>query len=566
MTVGGAMRSRQRHVFSFTLTLFFGFSIVGGGLGRPDASRLSAQQPELPPADQQRALGQVAVGQAAAGDSLSAARTLAVIDDPAVRDGAVEQIQQGAGGGAIADFATLMALIESTVEPDTWDTLGGPSSMFPYPGGIYVDSQGLLHETVRDAAGDRVQTLREMLDRAAEPLGDRNTDWKRPARLRCVSLRRLSAEIVRQRTIGNETLASLPDAMRHMAGLSDIKFVMLDPDAGDIVLAGPFGGIDRSDGWTRDRASGQVVMMLSAFTAAVHATQHRQPFGCSIDPTDQAIADALAVADKIQRKAIPLSDSADAMREALGRQRVRIFGTSGDQPLAWLLVEADRHMKQLALGEQPMPDGVPSYLDAIDRHIAAGVPDQQLLRLWFTGAPMSVRAGPERLTFALSGTPLKLARENQIPDRFGGREHARADIRLSEFVESFNRNLPAIVDRYPLYSALISVYRAAALAELLHRHADVETTEQALGPLIDSSQQERAGFPVPREVESIAVMHTVQHKRQRHHILIASGGVWVEPQTTLARSVEIYPPLGNARPAKTDPPREIEHWWWDREG
>jgi hypothetical protein len=297
----------------------------------------------------------------------------------------------------------------------------------------------------------------------------------------------------------------------------------------------------------------------------MQAAQNRQPFGCSIDPTDRAIADALTAAEKIRRKATPLPAAAAAIQQALGRQRVRIFGISGEQPLAWLLVEADRHMKQLALGEQPMPDGVPSYFDAIDRHIAAGVPHAQLLRLWFTGAPMSVRAGPERLTFELSGTPLKLARENQIPDRFGGRADAPADVRLTEFVESFNRNLPAIVDRYPLYGALLSVYRAAAVAELIHRHGEHKAMQKAYPPLVDSSHAGSDRFPVPREVDSIAVMHTVRDGRQRHHVLIASGGVWVKPQSTLARAVGRYPPLGNARPEATDRPQANKYWWWDVE-
>jgi len=39
----------------------------------------------------------------------------------------------GAGGGAFADFDSLIALIETTVAPETWETLGGPSTMQPYP-------------------------------------------------------------------------------------------------------------------------------------------------------------------------------------------------------------------------------------------------------------------------------------------------------------------------------------------------------------------------------------------------------------------------------------------------
>ncbi|MEM9588098.1 MAG: hypothetical protein AAGA03_12525 [Planctomycetota bacterium] len=38
----------------------------------------------------------------------------------------------GRGGGAFADFDSLMQLIQTTIVPDTWELLGGPSTMQPY--------------------------------------------------------------------------------------------------------------------------------------------------------------------------------------------------------------------------------------------------------------------------------------------------------------------------------------------------------------------------------------------------------------------------------------------------
>ncbi len=37
-----------------------------------------------------------------------------------------------AGGGSVADFDSLIELIETTVAPETWESLGGPSNMQPY--------------------------------------------------------------------------------------------------------------------------------------------------------------------------------------------------------------------------------------------------------------------------------------------------------------------------------------------------------------------------------------------------------------------------------------------------
>ena len=40
--------------------------------------------------------------------------------------------------GEFADFDALMKLIETIVVPDTWEALGGPSTMSPYPENISI--------------------------------------------------------------------------------------------------------------------------------------------------------------------------------------------------------------------------------------------------------------------------------------------------------------------------------------------------------------------------------------------------------------------------------------------
>ena len=37
------------------------------------------------------------------------------------------------GGAALADFDTLIELITSTIKPDTWDEVGGPGAIEPFP-------------------------------------------------------------------------------------------------------------------------------------------------------------------------------------------------------------------------------------------------------------------------------------------------------------------------------------------------------------------------------------------------------------------------------------------------
>ncbi len=58
----------------------------------------------------------------------------------------------GQGGAAMADFDTLMQLIRDTIQPDTWDDLGGAGTITPFPGNLslVVSATQQVHEEIRD--------------------------------------------------------------------------------------------------------------------------------------------------------------------------------------------------------------------------------------------------------------------------------------------------------------------------------------------------------------------------------------------------------------------------------
>lgn len=66
----------------------------------------------------------------------------------------------GAGGGSFADFDSLMTLIETTVVPDTWEALGGSSTMAPYPQNLSL----IISTTsdVHDQIIDLIESLRSL--------------------------------------------------------------------------------------------------------------------------------------------------------------------------------------------------------------------------------------------------------------------------------------------------------------------------------------------------------------------------------------------------------------------
>ena len=501
-------------------------------------------------------LAQVASTQGSLGNPVAAAQAAQAIQSPSERMGAM----QGArGGGAFADFDSLMQLIQTTVVPDTWEALGGPSTMAPYPQGVYVDTDGTLRPCESFSSDDAAANLRSLLSRGAagnNAVVD-NAAWRRPSPLRCVSLRRLRDELTHRSILAADTDV----AMLHMAGLSEIKYVFLSEN--DIVLAGPVGGIETTKGWHRDRQSGLSTLRSDFLLTCIASAMANQPFGCTIDPTPEGMQRAAAVSTGIQANRIPIGKAAEQMSKALGMQRVEVFGTAGDTPVGYLMVEADRHMKQLALGQEPMPDGVKNYLDIIDDSIARGPPNEMLLRLWFTASQRSVRADADRSVFEIGGDAIQLSGENQRALANGQRGQVAMDPRTDAFVGQFNRHWTAIRTKYPLYGALESIYRAASIAAVLDRHAVSPQHQAILQALTQHASSSQWLMPSPRQVESIAVLHKVRHGRTIHNVVVASGGVLVSTRESVQPKLIDYPALASVRKPAASQPRVIQRWWWD---
>ena len=402
------------------------------------------------------------------------------LGDSPIRGTDVPGAEQGAGqgGGSFADFQSLMDLIQTTVVPDTWEALGGPSTMAPYPQGVYVDATGTIRDCESFASSDAVEDLKSLLSRSDlvnEP--DQPLAWRQPSGLRCVSLSRLLDQWTRWQSDG----LAPSDAMLNMAGISQVQYLIFEDN--DIVIAGPVGGIDQVQGWYRDRQSGLNPLRWDFFRTCIGSALQNQPFGCTIDPTQEGLQRAAAVGTAVQTDKIPIGKAADEMVHALGMQRVEVFGTAGDTPIGYVMVEADRHMKQLALGIHPMPTGAVNYLDVIDASIEKGPPNELLLRLWFTPAP-AIRADTDRKVFELAGTPIRLSGQNERAMASGQRGNVTQDFRTEAFVASFNKNWNAIRSQYPIYGVLESIYQTASIAELIRRFGDAPSDRQTAALLV----------------------------------------------------------------------------------
>ncbi|TWU49687.1 DUF1598 domain-containing protein [Rubripirellula reticaptiva] len=463
------------------------------------------------------------------------------------------------GGASFANFDSLIELIQTTVVPDTWDTLGGPSSMNEYAQGIYVDAKGTVRVCETAASADNAANLKSMLlspPKNAAAMGD----WQAASSLRCVSLRRLLNETSQRRA--NGTAISAP--MNYLAGLSEVQYVFIDAEHDDIVIAGPVGGIETIDGIPRDRESMRGTLRLDFLQACLASTFSGLPFGCTIDPTTEGLQRSAAVAASVQSDKLPIGKAAGALAEALGTQRVEVFGTAGDTPMAYLMVHADRHMKELALGKHAMPRGAMNYLDVTAATIDRGMPTDLLLRLWFTASPRTARADKDHTVFEITGSPIRLSGENERAMASGARGNLATDFRTEMFVADFNKNFHNIRSQYPVYGSLEAIYQTASVAELLRRFADADSLKTLIEQFAHSASSTNTWMQTPTQIESIAVLHKIRHGRSIHNLLIASGGVAVNGPATLASTVADYPSLASLSTIPESRPRVIQDWWWDR--
>ena len=75
----------------------------------------------------------------------------------------------------------------------------------------------------------------------------------------------------------------------------------------------------------------------------------------------------------------------------------------------------------------------------------------------------------------------------------------------------------------------------------------------------------QAILSTPRQVSSIGQLHSVRHGNKKHHVLLASGGVFVDPAKTLDESLVRYPLNFDKSQRSDEVPRIQQRWWWDME-
>ena len=168
------------------------------------------------------------------GDFLQAAvaleqAALVVGDRETAKKAGAGRQQLEAQGGSMADFQSLMTLImEQTAPPAQWIMRGDETgTMTPYMQGVFVGAPALAGAMAMTFDNSRLTTAAELARTA-----NNNADVLEASDLRLVSLPRLEAELACLQAAGKP----VPADAAALAGLTEVQFLFVFPETGDVVI------------------------------------------------------------------------------------------------------------------------------------------------------------------------------------------------------------------------------------------------------------------------------------------------------------------------------------------
>ena len=508
-------------------------------------------------------LGQIARAQAFGGGRRSALDTLGGIANDQARAGALGsfagQPLGGAGGAAAADFESLIELITTTVRPTTWEEVGGPGAIAEFPGGVYVDTAGLMKKITIDGTPRLTSIHRDALFTGG------NRDVHLPADLRKVSLTRLERELQLAWADGR----SPDEVMANLAGLREIKYLLVYPETGDVVIAGPAGDWKtNAEGRTVNADTGRPVLQLDDLVVLLRSAFGGDgSFTCSIVPVKENLArtqEFLTASSKT-----PLKPGAAArdrwlkeLRDNLGKQDIEVKGLDPRTRVARTIVEADYHMKLVGMGLEEGTLGVENYLDSIKLAKDEAAPPMNVLRWWFTLNYDAIQASDARDAFEMIGQGVKVLSENEMLTERGERVHTgKSDELTSQFARTFTEHFDKLCEKYPVYAELQNIFDLALVAAVMRAEDLPGQANWHMTHFAKQYQPELA--TAPTQVETIINHRVLSDKR---FIAGVSGGVAFRPQELVQRKAIKVDATGDLQADRTDAkPVELPRnaWWWD---
>jgi hypothetical protein len=390
-------------------------------------------------------------------------------------------------------------------------------------GGVSINTQGIV---TAPTAEDQ-QQLDEVRKNALEEVP---ADLEAYTDLRAVSLKQLEATLA-DCAANNKPI---PDAVRFLAGLQRIEYVLVYPDRNDVVLAGP------AEAWRID-AMGNVVgattsrpvVLLEDLVVALRTSEasRLEAISCSIDPTAEGIRRVRTVLSHMRTVGNRQPDSS-RIEKAMGPQVVSVTGVPASSHFARVMVAADFRMKQMAMNFMTSPvDNMPSFMQLIStsRKKASNLTP----RWWLATNYEPLARDAKGLAWQLRGQGVQCLTEEDHFNAEGQREKSvKAGKLAQQWAQTMTERYSALAEHDSTFGQLRNVMDLAVVAALIDM-------EQLLVRANLELPQMMAGYaPVeynaPRSVPTKASFI----KQRGNWVVSASGGVQLMPWHVADRSEE----------------------------
>jgi hypothetical protein len=360
----------------------------------------------------------------------------------------------------------------------------------------------------------------------------------------------------------------LSEAMQTLAGLKRVKYLLVYPESGDVVIAGPAGNWHRDfEGRFVDDTGAPVLNLDDLVVTLRNSLTDHGRFGCSINPRQDNLAAAKAVNDKWSKEPLKTGQRQKWLaefRSAMGQQDITVHGIDPRTRAGRILIEADYRMKLVGIGLEEGTLGIASYLSTVEAAKNGDPPPMNVLRWWFTLNYDALAATDRRDAFELRGPGVKVLSENELLTERGERMHTGDSDELTKrFADSFTKHFDKLAVKYPIYAELRNVFDLALVAAVIKSHDLSEQVGWHMTHFGPGGEYSPTFATAPKEVESVMNHRVIGDK---HVIAAVSGGVRVETSTVAAKDTVKTDTSGSISSDRSaNQPKQLDRrtWWWD---
>jgi hypothetical protein len=413
-------------------------------------------------------------------------------------------------------------------------------------GGVKVDASGAIRRLERDG-------LNALAKERADAVANIDPDMKKKGGMRKISLRALEAALAKNLKTGNP----IPDEMKLLAGLQEVRYVFVYPEQKDIVLAG-FG-----EGWkitangdVVGETTGKPVLMLDDLLTALRSADQAAQGGisCSIDPTPEGLQRLRQIVPTLSAGNDPQA-TIQGVEKTLGPQMVTVSGLAPTSHFAHVMVAADYKMKRIGMNLDP--SGVPglvSYINLIGgggRGMSAIAP-----RWWLVPDYQPVLVDDAGLAFEIRSKGVKCLTEDTVFSADGKKQQAgKSSPAAQKWADIMTNKYAALAAKEPIFAELKNVMDLAVVGALMRKEDLARKSGYDLPLLLNSTELPTDQLQAVKQTDTVASLT----KKDSSWVISASGGVQIDSWGLASRTE----PGSALKTVKPEMNAQAKHWWWD---